>query len=104
MQPSMVPREFSTWIVPRGKPKDGVTRYSDDLTRWEGPGNNELRVRLAHAFQSGQKIRTVITKTDDTAAIEAGTDARQDQEILVRKGRRVRRAKTWSSSSGVKAC
>jgi hypothetical protein len=54
---------------------NGAIRYSDDLDRWGGPGNAELRRCLKHAFESKQTIRAVIAKADDTPSIDAGTDA-----------------------------
>ncbi len=49
--------------------------YTDDLSRWSGPGNNEFRERLAQAFNSGQVIRAVIAKSENPIAVDAGADA-----------------------------
>jgi hypothetical protein len=50
-------------------------RYVDDLSRWEGHGNRELRMRLSKAYASRQIIRPVIAKAESTKAVESGSDA-----------------------------
>ena len=65
----------SCWEHYFSKKGDGAIQYSDDLARWRGPGNTELRQCIAHAFHSGQAIRAVIAKAHDTVAVEAGVDA-----------------------------
>jgi hypothetical protein len=65
----------SCWDHLFGKPQNGAIRYADDLDRWGGPGNAELRRCLKHAFESKQTIRAVIAKADDAASIDAGADA-----------------------------
>jgi hypothetical protein len=65
----------SCWDHRFGKSEAGAIRYSDDLDRWGGPGNAEVRRRLKHAFESKQTIRAVIATADDTAAVDEGSDA-----------------------------
>ena len=65
----------SFWDHRFDKQKGRTVRYKDDLSRWSGPGNRELRKRLRVAYSSGQVIRPVIAKTDDTDAVESGSDA-----------------------------
>ena len=50
-------------------------RYVDDLSRWEGPGNRELRTRLLDAYRSRQVIRPVIAKAESIECVESGSDA-----------------------------
>jgi hypothetical protein len=54
-----------------------TVRYVDDLSRWEGHGNRELRMRLLSAYASRQIIRPVIAKAESTQAVESGSDASQ---------------------------
>jgi hypothetical protein len=55
--------------------KGQTIRYVDDLSRWKGPGNRELRMRLLNAFSSQQVIRPVIAKAENIEAVESGSDA-----------------------------
>ncbi len=78
--PGRISLVVSCWAHLFGKSHDGIIPYSDNLNRWAlnrsgKAGKEELRERLAHAFELGQTIRVVFVRTDDTAAVEAGTDA-----------------------------
>ena len=59
----------------RDKAKDGALVCHDSFLRWSGPGNAELRERIANAFKSGQAIRLVIADTAQTKDVENGADA-----------------------------
>src|SRR4051794_8324606 len=65
----------SCWDHRFGKSEGGTIRYSDDLDRWGGPGNAELRRCLKHAFEAKQTIRAVIAKAEDTRSIDSGVNA-----------------------------
>ena len=49
--------------------------YSDRVSRWSGPGNDEFRQSLAKAYELKSPIRLVIAQTEDTAHVESGADA-----------------------------
>jgi hypothetical protein len=66
---------LSCWDHRFGKSMDGKIRYTDDLDRWRGPGNAELRACLARAFEVGQTVRAVIAKADEPVSVETGADA-----------------------------
>jgi hypothetical protein len=62
----------SCWDHLFSKSNNGGIRYSDDLDRWGGPGNAELRRCLDRAFRSGQTIRAVIARAEDPRSIDGG--------------------------------
>lgn len=49
--------------------------YSDRVSRWSGPGNEEFRRNLAKAHKQKSPIRLVIAQTEETAHVESGADA-----------------------------
>ncbi len=57
------------------KTNGGHIRYVDKVSRWSGNGNVEFRERVAKAYDTGQKVRTVIARTDDEEAVRNGVDA-----------------------------
>jgi hypothetical protein len=73
----------SCWVHLFGMSHDGIIPYTDDLNRWQGNGNKELRERLAHAFASGQTIRVVFAKTDDIEAVNSGTDTSKIKKMVL---------------------
>ena len=63
------------WSHYLGKKTGDSITYVDQLSRWSGPGNNELRRALDKAKISDQVIRAVIARTDDPGTVDAGQDA-----------------------------
>jgi len=66
---------ISLWWHYFSPPKDGTNRYTDTLSRFAGPGNNLLRQHITQAYESGQRIRAVVVRTDETNLVDSGTDA-----------------------------
>jgi hypothetical protein len=56
-------------------PSGGEIRYVDRTSRWSGNGNAEFIEFLNIAHASDQRIRVVIGRTSDEAAVAAGKDA-----------------------------
>ena len=56
---------------------DGVLRYVDTLSRWEGnkPGNNLLREHLERAISEGLAVRLVIASAPDMFEVNSGKSA-----------------------------
>jgi len=48
----------------------------DSFTRWKGPGNTELREKIANAFETKQIIRLIIAHTSQTKDVQSGVDAK----------------------------
>ena len=66
---------ISLWKHRFAKPEGNTIKYVDFVTRWKGPGSNELRARLQEAHINEQVIRPVIARTSDVKAVEEGVDA-----------------------------
>ena len=62
---------------PEGNETNYVIKYVDHVSRWEGHGNTEFRIRIEKAFKTNQIVRAVIAKTDNRAAVDCGKDASQ---------------------------
>jgi hypothetical protein len=61
-----------------------VARGSFD--RWTGPGNDEFRANVKHAFDTNQRVRVIITSTRHTEEVERGADGSTlKKECKVRK-------------------
>ena len=56
---------------------DGIWRYVDTLSRWNGntAGNNLCRQHVEDAFKNNRPVRIVIARTEETAAVDSGQDA-----------------------------
>jgi hypothetical protein len=65
----------SLWHHHFGRARGNRISCADTATRWSGPGNSEFRRALDKAFKTGQVLRAVIARTEDTAAIQRGDDA-----------------------------
>jgi hypothetical protein len=65
----------SMWSHYLGKKTSDSITYVDRLSRWSGPGNNELRRALHKAAGTDQVIRAVIARTEDPQTVDAGQDA-----------------------------
>jgi hypothetical protein len=62
---------------PEGNTINYVIKYVDRVSRWEGHGNAEFRIRIEKASITNQVVRAVIAKTDNRAAVDRGEDAGQ---------------------------
>jgi len=66
----------SVWQHHFERAKDEAMICRDSFSRWKGPGNTELREKVANAFKTKQVIRLVIATTSQTKAVESGADAK----------------------------
>ena len=65
----------SVWQHHFERAKDGAMVCRDSFSRWGGPGNAELREKIANAFKTKQAIRLVIAHTTQTKDVQSGVDA-----------------------------
>ena len=65
----------SIWEHHFEKPYDNTVKCKDNVSRWSGHGNRELRVALNKAKENNPIIRAVIARTENPKAFEAGQDA-----------------------------
>lgn len=69
---------ISCWEQYFERPADGVLRYVDSLSRWNGSnraGWNLLRRHLEMTLAGKLEVRLVLAKTDNPAAVAKGGDA-----------------------------
>lgn len=66
----------SVWQHHFEKAKDRAMVCRDSFTRWKGPGNTELREKIANAFETKQIIRLIIAHTSQTKDVQSGVDAK----------------------------
>ena len=67
----------------KGPPE--TMEFADSLARWSGHGNREFRANLARAHSEGGRLRLVIVRASNTAAVDAGEDASKiPKEFFVR--------------------
>ena len=66
---------LSLWKHKFEKPHKNTIKYVDKVSRWSGHGNSEFRQRIEKAYRQEQKIRAVIARTEDEAAVDRGEDA-----------------------------
>lgn len=65
----------SLWVHHYRKGPSGTAEYSDSLSRWNGPGNNEFRRNIERAFSERSRVRLVVASTIETEHVQAGRDA-----------------------------
>src|SRR5688572_23967626 len=65
----------SLWAHHYSKAGAGALEFSDLVSRWSGPGNNEFRAALEEALASGRTLRLVMAHAEDIAYVETGADA-----------------------------
>jgi hypothetical protein len=65
----------SLWQHHFQPPKDGKAICTGRFDRWTGPGNNEFREKVGKAFLQNQRVRVVISHTDQPGQVDAGADA-----------------------------
>ncbi|MFG0863147.1 hypothetical protein [Pseudomonas sp. CJQ_13] len=69
---------ISCWTHYFERPQPDVLVYVDSLSRWKGynkPGLNLLRKHLEHTASENVKVRLVMARTSDPAAVDLGGDA-----------------------------
>lgn len=75
----------SIWEHHYQKGPPGTMEFADSLARWSGHGNREFRDNLARAHAEGSRLRLVIVRASNTAAVDAGEDASKiPKEFFVR--------------------
>jgi len=73
---------LSLWARHYRKGEGGSAEYSGKLSRWAGPGNNEFRVNVTHAFESKSPVRLVAVQTENVEHVESGAEASKIRKIL----------------------
>jgi uncharacterized lipoprotein len=68
---------LSLWQHYFKRPEGNTIKYVDRVSRWSGNGNAEFRKRIEKASKTNQVVRSVISKTDNKAAVDLGEDASQ---------------------------
>ena len=66
---------LSLWSHYFEKANGKTIRYTDNASRWSGPGNKEFRNRMDKAYKTSQNIRVVIATTNNEVAVNSGSDA-----------------------------
>lgn len=73
----------------------GTLVFEDSASRWRGPGNTEFRANLAQAYAASASVRLVLSRTADTARVEAGEDASKIRKEFFVKEEVVGKVTEW---------
>lgn len=76
---------ISCWKQYFEPPSDGVLRYVDSLSRWNGSnraGSNLLRKHLENTLASNLDVRLVLARTDNPEVVALGRREQTQQHLL----------------------